>query len=62
MWITLLKTTQGVICLSPKMDGTHGGMAHWGCKLETNANAANDSSDWGNSTDESEPTIENFIA
>ena len=45
-------------CLSPKMDGTHGRMAHWGCKLETNANARNDSSNWGGTPSvESECTV-----
>ena len=34
-------------CLSPEMEETHGGMAHWRCKLGTKCNAGNDSSNWG---------------
>ena len=34
-------------CLSPEMEGTHGRMAHWRCKLGTKCNAGNDSGNWG---------------
>ena len=42
------------------MDGTHGRMAHWRCKLGMNANAGNDSGNWGGTPSvESESTVSN---
>ena len=44
--------------LSSEMDGTHGRMAHWWRKLGTNANAGNDSGNWGGTPSvESESTV-----
>ena len=34
-------------CLSPEMEGTHGRMAHWRCRLGTECNAGNDSGNCG---------------
>ena len=34
-------------CLSPEMEGTHGRMAHWRGKLETECKCWNDSGHWG---------------